>query len=111
MFQRVTEYDFRDAFLSSDTYKHNFSYEGLTVLFDYFEQLEDVGGASIEFDMIAICCEYSEDHWQDIADNYNIELLEEDDEDEQLATVIEYLEAHTTFVSQLHNGNLIYASF
>ena len=39
MIQHVSVYDFRDRFLSSDTYKNNFSYEGLTALYDYLEVL------------------------------------------------------------------------
>jgi predicted outer membrane protein len=34
----------------------NFSYDGLSALFDYFEQL----GEDVSFDPIAICCEFSE---------------------------------------------------
>ena len=55
----VSEYDFRDAFLSSSR-KDNFSYEGLTALYDYFIELEESCDMDIEFDMIAICCEYTE---------------------------------------------------
>jgi hypothetical protein len=38
----------------------NFTHEALHGLFDYFEQLEDGIGEQIEFDPIAICCEYTE---------------------------------------------------
>ena len=41
MKETVTVYRFVDAFMQSDTYKNNFSYEGLHALFEYFEQLED----------------------------------------------------------------------
>ena len=40
MKETVTVYRFRDAFKQSDTYKNNFSYEGLHALFEYFEELE-----------------------------------------------------------------------
>jgi hypothetical protein len=62
MKQNVTAYAFRDAFLKSDTYKDNFSYEGLKALFEWFEEYErDVNdGEEINFDMVAIACEYSE---------------------------------------------------
>ena len=58
MYIRVTEYSFRDTFLTSD-YKNNFSYDGLTALYDYFSELEDelcesIECESIEFDLIAI---------------------------------------------------------
>jgi len=38
----------------------NFSYEGLSALFEYFEEFEDDTGESVSFDPIAICCEFSE---------------------------------------------------
>lgn len=38
----------------------NFSYEGLGELFDYFEQCEEGGGYEMEFDPIAICCDFSQ---------------------------------------------------
>jgi len=59
MKQNVSEYAFRDAFLSSSR-KDNFSYNGLTALYDYLIELEDDCDNEIEFDMIAICCEFSE---------------------------------------------------
>ena len=38
----------------------NFSRVGLTCLFDYLEEFEESTGEQIEFDPIALCCEYSE---------------------------------------------------
>ena len=60
MKEYVDEYRFRDRFLQSSNYKNNFSFEGLNALFEYIAELEDDIGEEIEFDMIAICCEYTE---------------------------------------------------
>jgi hypothetical protein len=38
----------------------SFSHDGMHALFDFFESLEDGTGEQIEFDPIAICCEYTE---------------------------------------------------
>jgi hypothetical protein len=38
----------------------NFSDEGLRALFEYLEEYEDSTGATIELDVIALCCEYTE---------------------------------------------------
>lgn len=54
MFSTINKYSFIDAFRKSDTYKNNFSYEWLTALFEYLDEYE------IEFDMVAICCDYNE---------------------------------------------------
>jgi hypothetical protein len=39
---------------------NNFSRVGLIGLFDYLEEYEDSTGDEIEFDPIALCCEYTE---------------------------------------------------
>ena len=59
---------------------NNFTYEGLRALFDYLEEYEEDTEAEIDFDPIAICCEYTE--YKDLAefnDNYgnNLSTLEE----------------------------------
>ena len=53
---RVTFYDF----LSDNLLKDNFSYEGKVALFDYLEQLEDDLGYELEYDPIAIRCDFTE---------------------------------------------------
>ena len=60
MKETVTVYRFRDAFRQSDTYRNNFSYEGLHALFEHFEELEDDIGEEMELDVVAICCDYTE---------------------------------------------------
>jgi hypothetical protein len=74
----VSRYDFERAFVDADR-KENFSYEGLGLLFDYLEELEEETDQEIELDVIALCCEYSEDTVEDIARNYSIDLSECDD--------------------------------
>ena len=67
---------FRDEFRKYDRYD-SFSYEGYAVLFDYLEELEESCGEEWELDVIAICCDWTEEPLQDILDNYNVETLEE----------------------------------
>lgn len=38
----------------------NFSYDGLVALFDYLEEIEDNCGEEMEFDPIALCCDFTE---------------------------------------------------
>ena len=72
MKQYISKYHFTNWFLSSDTYKNNFSYEGLNSLFDYLEQFEEDMGKEMEFDPVAICCEYSEyENLEEIKNNYD----------------------------------------
>lgn len=56
---------FRDAFTNMNR-ADNFTHQGLGALFDYLEQYEDDTGESIELDVIALCCDYSEISVSDI---------------------------------------------
>ena len=51
----VSRYDFERAFVDAGR-KDQFSYEGLSVLFDYLEDYEDSTGEELELDVIAFCC-------------------------------------------------------
>ena len=60
MITHVTQTDFIDTFRNSHSYKNNFSYDGLIALFNYLVDLEEDTGEQINFDMVGLCCEYSE---------------------------------------------------
>ncbi len=105
MYQSINEYQFRDTLLQSDTYKDNFTYDGLTVLFDYFEELEQSQGQEIQFDYVSIACEFSEASPSEIFDAFDIEPME-DDEDHWLA-VREYLENNGSYVGHT-DSTIIY---
>ena len=51
-------YQFRDWFEKNRP--NNFSRAGLMALWEYLEQYESDTGEEIEFDPIALCCEYTE---------------------------------------------------
>jgi len=71
MIKQINWYEFSDWFLKSDTYKNNFSYDGLRSLYDYLEDYEEQSGEALEFDPIAICCDYSEfDSLEEIQSQY-----------------------------------------
>jgi hypothetical protein len=82
----------------------NFSYQGLRILFNYFEEYENDTGESIDCDVIAICCDFSEDSFENIADQYGIELDAEMDEDYQKQQVIEHLEGEGAYLGDSING-------
>ena len=60
MFTNITRSEFSDTFTQSDTYKNNFSYDGLTALYEWHNDLEEDTGEPIQFDMIGICCDFNE---------------------------------------------------
>ena len=96
MYTRVTEDNFRNTFLTSD-YSENFSYSGLTALYNYFEELEAGIDQTIEFDYISIAGEYSELTIDELRDNYSV------DKD---ITVIEYLQENT-IVIEIENSDRV----
>ena len=64
----INIYQFQNWF--QENRPNNFSRTGQVALFDYLEQYEEDTGQEIEFDPIALCCEYSEyenmeEFWQE----------------------------------------------
>jgi len=101
---------FRDEFNRAGR-KDQFSYEGLGLLFDYLEEIDP----DYDLDVIALCCDYSEECAEDIARNYSIDLNDADPEDNDYDTqcraiVRDYLEDHTSVVGETATG-FIYAQF
>lgn len=84
--------DFCDAFNKMGR-KDQFTYDGLRVLFDYIEEVEESCGEEIELDVIGLCCDFAEAHWSDIANDYSnlFELDTSVDESEQEAQVLDFL--------------------
>ena len=104
-------YQFEAAFKEAGR-SDQFSWEGLKALFEYLDKFSDDVGENIELDVISLCCDYSEDDYRDIAENYSIDLSEaEGDEDEEKNIVIEYLENHTYYLDAGSGDNLVYAAY
>ena len=75
MKQTMNEFDFKNEF--KKIRPDNFSYDGLTVLYDHLIQYEKNCDMELEFDPIAYCCEYTEfDSFEDVKKNYDVETLE-----------------------------------
>ena len=76
MYQNVGKCDFHDAFRIMGR-KDDFSYEAREQLFVYLTEIEECSGEQIELDVIAICCEYAEDDVKTVLENYNLNDIEE----------------------------------
>ena len=109
MKQTISRCDFHDAFVKHDRLTQ-FSYEARELMFEHLEQYEDQTGEELELDVIAICCDYSEESFGDIAKNYNIGLDHDDDEETQKQCVIDYLQYHTVYIGETKIG-LVYQVF
>lgn len=95
IYQSITETMFKDAFRSLRP--DNFSYDGLSALYNYFTELSDDCG-DIELDVIAICCEFSEEPLVDVLENYGLDSLEQ-------------LQNETMVIAVLDNGSVVYQVF
>lgn len=105
----ITQGDFIKAFHDYDR-QDQFSPEALEMLFEHFENYEYDTGEEIELDIVGICCEYAEETWQEVADNYSIDLSDCEDDEEKEQAVIDYLGDHTAFVGNT-GSSLVYLQF
>ena len=110
MKQSISLDAFRDAFTRAGR-STQFSYDGLRVLFDHLEALEDDMGQEIELDVIALCCDYSEDDAETIADQYGIEVDDCPDDDAVRHVVMNYLEDNTTVAGVTDSGAIVFQQF
>tara|TARA_R110000764_G_scaffold231990_1_gene323947 strand:+ start:371 stop:670 length:300 start_codon:yes stop_codon:yes gene_type:complete len=88
MKETIDVYTFRRWF--EEHRPNNFSYTGLASLFDYLEEYEGFSGEQIEFDPIALCCEYTE--YDDLAEfhqNYDSETYPDKDSVRDYTQLIE----------------------
>ena len=99
--------DFRHSF--NAIRPDNFSREGLEQLFDYFESYEQDTGEEIELDVIAICCEYSEQSWQSVASDYGVDV-EGLDDTEAKQHVMNFLCDSTCVIGETADG-FVYQCF
>jgi hypothetical protein len=102
-------------FLMNQIRPENFSYEGQGFLFDYFEEYENYSDEQIEFDPIAFCCEFSEAHFDEVANNVLGDDIEQQlmedceglDEEETAKKVAEYLSEKTTVLGITSDNKII----
>jgi hypothetical protein len=105
MIQTVNFSEFDSAFRACNR-SDQFSYQGLNALYDYLEETDP----DYDLDVIALCCDYSEDTWQSIAQQYNIEYDENENEDEGREAVLTYLRENTSLIAEL-GRSFLYANF
>ena len=108
----ISIYDFRDAFHQCGR-GDQFSYDGLRVLFEALEQYEDDTGSEVELDVIGLCCEYSEDTPEEIAENYGYTFDEDENEDDETRqnAIIQFLNDRTWVCGVTDTGSIVYQQF
>lgn len=81
-----------------------FTLDGYQAIIDLFDETV----TNTELDVIAICCEFSEDTPDDIRENYsNIEDIAAADNTSELLDALNYY----TLAILLSNGNILYSNF
>ena len=68
----INQYDFAKEFKDYGR-ENQFTIKALFILFDYFTEYEQETKKEIELDVIAICCEYTEETLKEWAINNNID--------------------------------------
>ena len=86
----ITKTDFHNSEILRDA----FSYEGITELFEWYDELSESG--DIKFDPVAIRCDWSEYDEDDLFTDYG--YLLDDDERQGLYSLIDILENKTTVI-------------
>ena len=124
--QTILQYQFIDMMQTARP--DNFTVSALRVLFDHLDQVSDECSEPMEFDAIAIACEYTEADAFEVYNRYKPSLnLDDDDqalfdlyhdteeahmiEDILKPQIIEYLEYNTCFVGETKSGSLVFADF
>ena len=71
--QTINEQQFVEAFRTWETYRYNFTYEGLRALYEHLEEVSEcMDNKTIELDVIAICCDYTEfENFKDFQEQYS----------------------------------------
>tara|TARA_R110000744_G_scaffold313037_1_gene420358 strand:+ start:76 stop:375 length:300 start_codon:yes stop_codon:yes gene_type:complete len=88
MIETISIGSFQDWF--AEYRPNNFSRVGLSSLFYYLEEYEESTGEQIEFDPIALCCEYTEyEELDEFHQSYDKEDYPDLDEIRDHTTVIE----------------------
>ena len=73
MIKTITQQNFVDYFNTwhDKRYANQFSYDGKLALFNYLEELEEDTNTQMEFDIVAISCDFSEfENLEDVKKEY-----------------------------------------
>jgi hypothetical protein len=91
---------------------NNFTRDALIMMFEYFEEHERDIGEEIEFDPIAICCEYLELSAHEFVHQYRLEKEIDGMTDDQIKEFIsEYIEENALYVGRTDNGSFVFQQF
>ena len=104
IYQELSEYTFAD--ILSRNRDNGFSFAGAAALHGYLEELSEGSGEDIEFDTVALRCEYSEyETYREYAETLGWEPREEEEDRESEAK--EYAGRHGDVVAEFDGGIIV----
>ena len=112
MITQISKCGFMDAFAACGR-KDQFSYDGLSALYDYLEEYEDGTGQPVELDVIALCCEYAEyEDLDELINDYGLNITSgpDDTDEDRRAAVLEYVQDRTQVI-EVNGGGVIILQF
>ena len=107
----LTESEFINRFVAIRP--NQFSREALAALFEHFTDLESVSDQEIEFDAIAICCDWTEyDSALEAAEAYGFKAKDTEDEraDKSEEQAVAFLRDETAIL-ELSSGGVVVLNF
>jgi hypothetical protein len=116
MKKTLTQYEIAHELMQDDN--ANWSRAGAFALAEYFEQLEEDLGENIEFDAVAIRCDFSEyeslqdwahDYFTDAVEEMGFTQTEEIDDNDFNEKIREYVQYHGQLIE--FNGGVIVSQF
>lgn len=88
----------------------NFSYEGLGVLFEYLDEMD----SELEFDPIAICCDFSQCSLEEFEQAYSqsIEIYHDTSQEDKKQIIQDYIEVNGFWFAFVEDGKeIIFENF
>lgn len=108
IYKRLNFESFVDAFEKAERYNcanPNFSYEGLHELYNHLEHISEPGN-HVELNVVALCCDYAEETYEDLHTYYGSNLKGKSD-----LEVLEWLESHTPTMPIEGTDRVLYKVF
>ena len=101
----IDRYEFKRTMERLD--RDYYSFEAIDEIINYFDEFDNV-----EFDPIAICCDFTEETPEYIAEQYGYmdEDITDEDGDIDIDKLMDLLNYHT-YAVRLDNGNILYIDF
>jgi len=110
IYTQVTKNSFIDAFKRSSC-STLFSYDALEAIYEYLEDYSQDSGEDVELDIVAICCDWSEMTWQDVAMSYGVDLSQCIDDDERIGEVESFLFDNTQSMALPDGESFVFVQF